>query len=374
MKLVTKYLLKELSAPFLLGIVLFTFVLLFGKFLKLTDLVVNKGLNVLDLILFIVLGVPETFILIVPMSVVLATLMAYGRLASDNELIVLRASGYPLRSLLIPTLVTGLAASLVLVGFSEYGAPQISRYRHRQLSSMKQPDPEALMKARTYQTVGPFTLFANEVRGKQMFGVYIEDHRTPRTKLIYSKSGTWDKEESTYFLTLRDGSVHQRGKNDEQYRVLKFQKQTIQFRRKSSNVSTGEEQKQPLSKKWDLYQQASHRYRNLSDKEDQEKVKHARMVLRKRSISLHRSLAFPFASFFLVLIAAPLGVLSKREGKSLGFSISIGIIFLYYMITTFAEPLALNGWLPPPVAMWSANIVFGISGIGLLTWLRLRKG
>lgn len=381
MKLITRYLLKELGVPFLLGLVLFTFVLLFGKFLKLTDLVVNQGVNLFDLVVFVLLGIPETFPLIVPMAMVLATLMAYGRLASDNEITILRISGLPLLSLLLPTLATGLFLSLVLVGFTEYGAPSVAEYRYKKLAEMKQPDPADLMKPKSYLEFGDFTIYAETVNGPEMGGVYLEDRRDENTKIIYSQRGTWEETNSGHRLVLRNGSVHQKGEGTTRYRVLNFQTQTIQFEIGATKSSGQQDEVRSITERWAEYREAEEQLQSLrerlgdADINDRQKQKftHARNAMITRGISFHRSIAFPFASFFLVLIAAPIGMLAQNEGKSIGFSVSIGIIFVYYMVTTLAEPLALNHWLSPGVAMWSANILFGLIGIGLYGWISRNK-
>lgn len=372
MKIVSRYLLKELISPFLLGIVLFTFVLLFGQFLQLMDLIVNQGVSAGNLILFTLLGIPETFVLTVPMSMVMATLMAYARLAADHEIIIFRLSGFPLRTLLLPTLLLAFCLSIGLLGFRQYISPPLANYRQQTLVSLRKPDPARLMKAKTYQQFGDFTLYASEVNGRHMTGVHIEDHRTSPPKDIYSERGTWKQTENDYRLILRDGSIYQRGDDKHQFRVLSFQETTLRFspdepQKKKTEVTNS------LTELWEDYQHSHDNLRELQKKQSsgtgnvsEEQIQRAKKLMLQRALEFHREVSFPMATFFLVLISAPIGMISRREGKSMGFTVSLAIIFVYYMLSTFAEPLAINGWLHPALAMWLANLLFGLLGLGLL--------
>jgi LPS export ABC transporter permease LptF len=377
MKLITRYLLKELASPFLIGVVLFTFILLFGQFMELTDLVVNQGVSIFNLVTFVLLGIPETFTLIVPMAMVLATLMAYGRLAADNELVVLRAAGVPMYSLIIPTLVTGLVLSVLLVGFTEYVAPTLSSYRAQKMAEMKQPNPMGLMQPRTYKELGPFVVYAERIDGRRMEGVYIRDNRGPGSREIWSETGRWARTNGRYELVLQDGEVHEPGASAEEYRVMNFQSQTIQFQPDQTRSPSGDEQVRSLGERWDQYRNAYEKYNQLRGRRSEPDgnrpadnvVNRARTMYVKAGLNFHRAVAFPFACFFLVLIAAPIGMLAQQEGKSMGFAASIGIIFAYYIMMLLAEPLALNHWVGPATAMWSGNVTFGAVGMALMAWL-----
>jgi len=381
MKIVTRYLLKELTIPFLLGILVFTFVLLFGQFLELMDLIVNQGIDPGSLILFTLLGIPETFILTVPMAMVLATLMAYGRLSCDQEIIIFRLSGFPLRKLLLPTLVLGFVLSIGLLAFRQYVAPPLSEYKQEMMQSLSQPDPARIMKEKTYQTFGDFTLFAEHVNGLKLRNVHIEDRRNKPPRDIYSDRGRWLEEDDRYRLVLHDGTIYQRGENRSEYRVLSFRETTLTFEPDNSG-NTGDQPTRTLTQLWEEVQQARtnrldlllEKRRNGSQEMLDKKLKQAERMLKRKSVDFHRAISFPLATFCLVLIAAPIGILCREEGKSAGFAISLGIILAYYLLTTFSEPLAVNGWLSPWLAMWSANLLFGGIGIILLGRLAWKGG
>ncbi len=112
-KTITTYILKELSGPCLLGLLIFTFVLLMEKVLDLIELVINKGVSlkaVLELILYIM---PSFLVLTIPMAVLVATLTAFGRLSTDSEITAMKASGISLYTMFVPVMIFALGAMLI---------------------------------------------------------------------------------------------------------------------------------------------------------------------------------------------------------------------------------------------------------------------
>lgn len=378
MKLITRYLLKELLLPFLLGLLLFTFLILFGQIFELTDYVVNKGLPLLDVILFVVMGVPESLPFTVPMAIILAVLMAYGRLAADNELTVLRASGYPLSSLVLPPLVVGLCLAVGVLGLKQFVLPELARQRNQRLLQMKQLNPVGLLQPKSTLKLGSYTLYAEEVDGKQLGGVEIIDHNYQPPLQIVSRKGRWSKtSDNAYRLLLFDGQINQRGEEDS-YRVLNFQRHVVRFQLEEVGEEQLEPDQQRPSRLWSKYRRTYRKWRQLSERRNNDNrgadpgnLRQLEEKLRERGMYFHQALAYSFASFFLILIAAPLGMLAKQSGKSIGLGMSLVIILLYYLLKTTGEQLALGGWLPPSLAMWSPNLLFGIVGVGifaLLVW------
>jgi LPS export ABC transporter permease LptF len=384
MKLVTRYILKELSMPFFLGLLLFTGILISHQLFDLADLIINKGFALKQVIGFVASGIPTTFFFTVPMAVLLATLMVFGRLAADLELTVLRASGYPLHSFITPPLIAAFVLTGCLLGLREYGLPPLSRYQEKILMELEIPDPPGLMVPGRHLTIGSYTIFAENVQGNKMENIFLEDNSDPNSPLtIYALEGQWEKiDPITYRLHLEDGTMHQLHKTD-QYRQIRFQSQTVQikFNTFSENMNKAPEKTPPLSALYSKLSDAKTSYINYKNKiSDKKPTKASRKRLhnlaidsREKSIEFHHELALPFATLFLVFFGAPMGIVTSKIGKSLDFVLSLGIIVLYYLLLTGIEPLAINGWLPPAIAMWLPNTIYGICG-GILFLYLEHKG
>ncbi|MFP4687089.1 MAG: LptF/LptG family permease [bacterium] len=379
MKLITRYLLKELSFPFLIGLLLFTGILLTHQLFDLADLIINKGFAPAQVAGFIASGIPTTFFFTIPMAVLLATLMAFGRLAGDLELTVLRASGYPLRSFITPPLIAATVLTAGLLGLREYGLPPLSRYQEQLMLELEIPEPPRLMVPGRHLNIGPYTIFAENIYNSKMEDVFLEDSSAPESPLtVYARQGRWEKiDPITYFLHLKNGTMHQLHRNGE-YRNIRFDKQMIRIELKTFSVNLQEVSGEvpPLTTLYKEYIQAGnhyHKQRQKNQENNKRKLQRLATIARKKSIDFHQELSLPFATLFLVLLGTPLGILTSKMGKSLSFTLSLGIIVLYYLFLTGSEPLAVQGWIPAAWAMWLPNIIYGLCGGGLLLYLN-KKG
>lgn len=375
MKLVTRYILKQLFVPFLVALFLFTAVLLFVELFHLTDLVVNKGVPVRGVLLVLVSRIPETFPFTVPMSLIMAVVMTYGRLSHDNEITALRMSGYSLNQLIVPPLVVGLILACLLVGINQYGLPQLVNYKERVLSKLQMVDPKGLIQPKTYLEIPPYTIYADSVEGETMINVWIEDRSQSPTKIIVSQKGQWvEPKNGSYRLVLTNGTLHQKG-GGESYSVLSFKKQTLDFQAGKSSSSHSDVTPSPtLYEQYLTYRKLEQKLDDSRSDSDEDSIESAREAFREHATKFHRTLALPFATFFLVFLTAPAGMLTKNLGKIADLVICLGTFLIYYLGLSLMEPLALTGFLPPGVAMWIPNVFFGLLGLATITYLKRTGG
>ncbi len=379
MKLIHRYLLKELFIPFLLGLALFTGVLISHQLFDITDLIITRGFSPLALLLFLVASIPQTFYFTIPMAILMGVLMAYGRLAADMELTIMRASGVSLRSLLIPPLIAGILLTSGLLMLREYGLPVLAHFQAAQLARMETPRPPELISPGRDLVLGPYTIYTEEIEGDIMINPFLEDRSREYPLRIYARRGQWIQEaDNEYILLLEEGTIHQQ--TEDEYRNIQFSRQTFPFQTAefSAEVAVDIEDAASLTylyKKMAGSREELYSLEQRIQKEDTNLERAYRRQLeetRKNTIIFHRALAIPFASFFLILVGAPFGMLARQSGKSIGFVLSLLIIFTYYMLITAGEPLAMNGWLSPSLAAWSANLFFGITGLIMLISLHIR--
>lgn len=335
----------------------------------LTDLVINKGIPFSAIAVLLLTRIPETFSITVPMALIMAVIMTFSRMSEDNELISLRLAGYPLHQLLIPPLVLGLVLTVTLVAMDEYALPKLSEFKQRTLSKIQMINPVGLMQPRTYLEIPPYTLYADRVQGNNMKNVWIEDRRHDRPRIIISEKGTWIRQTDGQFsLRLRNGSLHQKG-DDGSYRILEFDQQILSFNPKGSSGSIGSgETIKPLSKRFKQYRELEQKFEQA--KETAGNYERIRENYYRVATNFHRSVALPFATFFLVLVTAPTGLLTKKYGTVADLVFCLGIFFSYYIVLTLAESLAKTGYIAPVLALWSPNLIFGTFGVGLFFYIR----
>lgn len=371
MKLVTRYILKQLLVPFVVALFLFTAVLLFIELFHLTDLVINKGVPIRGVLLVLVSRIPETFPFTVPMSLIMAVVMTYGRLSHDNEITALRMAGYSLNSLIVPPLVVGLLFAFVLVGMNQYGLPQLNNYKERVLSRLQLVNPMGLLQPKTYVEIPPYTIYADRIEGGVMKNVWIEDRSQSPPQIIVSQRGEWVKQsEKAYKLVLENGTLHQKGQG-ENYRVLQFNRQVLNFQPGGGSSSSRSTTSKTLYQQYRSYRALAARLdRRQRTNAGEKKIEKTRKNFLEKAIQFHRSVALPFASFFLVFLTAPAGMLTKNYGKIVDLIVCLGTFLVYYLGLSLMEPLAMVGSVPPGVAMWLPNLFFGILGFGTIVYLK----
>ena len=144
MKIIDRYILKEHLIPFILSLIILLFVLLANFLIKSIDKFLGKGLDISLLIEFVFLNMAWILALAVPMAVLISTLMAFGRLSSDNEITAFKASGTNFIKLLKPALGFGIGITVLMIIFNNYFLPDMN-HKARLLSadfSRTRPDIE----------------------------------------------------------------------------------------------------------------------------------------------------------------------------------------------------------------------------------------
>ena len=115
MKILRKYIIKEIIAMFLFSLVIFTFTLVVGNIIRLAELVINKGVDIRLVGKLFFYLIPFLLSYTIPMSILTSVLLVFGRLSGDNEIVAIRASGINIYRLSLPILVIGLLFSLFSV-------------------------------------------------------------------------------------------------------------------------------------------------------------------------------------------------------------------------------------------------------------------
>jgi lipopolysaccharide export system permease protein len=346
-KTITKYMLTELIGPFSLGLLIFTFVLLMERVLELIELVINKGVrlsNVLELLVYIM---PSFLVLTVPMAVLVATLTAFGRLSTDSEVTAMKASGISLYTLLVPVLLFAFAASCITFFLYANALPWGNHNFRVKLYELARTKASIGLKAQVFNTTFPgLIIYIDQINEKDnsFQDVMISNTRDPRnSQIIFARTGhlITDEQALRVILHLEDGVIHPKEERKEEKIVL-------------ADLSLGESIWWIMQRfLWDSFffsGRASSPY----------------------LIELHKRFSIPFACLVFGLIGTPLGIQSRRAGKSGGYAISVVLLLIYYLFITAGESLGDDGQLPVFLAVWTPNILLGGVGVILLVGVARR--
>ncbi len=362
-RILSFYIIREILSSFLLGIVIFTLVLLMGRLIKLTDLVVSHGVPIADVSRMILYLIPSFLVFTIPMAFLLAVLLAFGRLSADNEIVVMKASGLSLVQILPPVIVCALVAILLALGASMIGVPWgNSAFKELSLQVLKQNITSTIREKTFWDDIPGIIMYTDhyDERNHTLKGVLINDDRNPDSPMtIFARDGnvTTETGTQTLLLTLRNGSIHLAG-SDGLYRLVHFGEYIMTVGKKESRIAISR-------KESDMWLPELRHVIDDPGTSPQDRFKFL--------AEFYSRFTFPFASLVFAILGVPLGIQNRRSGKSGGFTVSIAIILAYYVLMSVVRTLAEKGTLPPVVALWIPNILFFAIGWFFLRMASLEK-
>ena len=346
------YICREIAVPFLIGMATFTSVLLMGRFLQLADLVVSKGMLFTDIFRMILYLLPFFSMVTIPMSFLLALLLAFGRLSADSEITAMKSSGVGLYNLLPPVLTCALLAYLASSFITLYALPWGNNSFKKLLVDVIETRATLNLKERVFNDDFPgLVLYVDHYKDNQstMSGILIQDERDPKeASTIFAEQGMIVREPKTKSLrlSLKNGSVH-RTVGPTGYRLLQFQDYELTINlNKAAKEMVKNESDMTLAELQDRI-----RTHVVDDKDRRDAL-----------IEMNRRFALPFACLAFALVGVPLGIQNQRSGKAAGFAISIGVILVYYIMMSVGKTLAQKGIVHPALTVWAPDILFLLLG------------
>ncbi len=348
-RILNRYIIREISFPFFISLLILTFILLIGKILQLMELMVNKGVGFPAIGQLVLYLMPSFLIFTIPIALLISVLTALGRLSADSEVVVMKASGVSLYQLVQPIVAISLAASLVTAALGMFVAPYSNQASKSLLFSIIQNKASVGIKEKVFNDdFSGLVIYADRIPsdGESMESVFIYDTRlTSEPSTILAHRGRLYSNPQSMSVTLRleDGSVHSVNASLAAYKKTAFKSYDIQLDIATVTAKPAGKSKVELS----LRELA--RMRHTADKPKER---------REFTTEYHKKFAVPFACLIFGLLGVPLGITSRRSGKSRGFSVGIGIVLLYYVMQLAGDALGETGRISPVIGAWAPNIIF----------------
>jgi lipopolysaccharide export system permease protein len=358
-KILDRYIISEMVGPFLLGMAIFTFIFLMNQLVQLADLILVQGVGAWQIFKVLVYTLPSLAVFTLPMAVLLATLVAFGKMSADSEIIALRAAGVSLYRMLAPVNVFAAVAFVATAYTTGYLVPQGNQALRRLLYEIVREGIGGGIQEQVFNNdFEGLTIFIHntDVTGNYLEGIVIHDERTKdRLQTITASRGTIRQDPGSFrlLLHLEDGAIQQVAQGRERFRLLQFKDYDLQLELPVVD---------PNSKRF------RKRVRDMSMRElgqAAEKAHDPETAL-PIAVEVQRRYALPVTCFLFATIGVPLGVRSRRSGKSAGFATAIGVILIYYMLMAGGENLALSSALPTFLAVWVPNLLFATAAGFLL--------
>ena len=351
MRILTRYILREVTAHALIGVAIFTFVLFTRDLGRILELVVRASAPLPSVAEIFFFTVPLALTYTLPMSVLVGILIGLSRLAADSEVTAMRASGMGVWSFLRALSVFVLAAWLIAMFNSLYIAPRAQAALGHLEDRLKGSQVSFEIQPRVfYEGFPKKVLYVQDVKTAQGAAVWkgvfmadLTDATNPKITLAKEAIVVSEGQDRLH-LHLVDGSEHETDPRDaSNYTISTFQQTDIPLDLPSTENKPDESLPADLMETSALWQKAA-RLDPVS----------ARWYL----IAFHKRLALPTACLVLSLVGIPLGLSSKKSGKSGGFVLTILLVFVYYVISLIGVSFARQGRVSPWFGAWLADILF----------------
>jgi len=362
MRILRDYLLREFRGPLLLCMSVLTFLMvLIGNLKRIADLVINKGVDIFSVLQIFIYLTPYIVTYTLPISVLVAILLALGRLSSDNEVIAIRSSGINLFRLLLPLLSIGFALSLALAIFNDRAGSYAHFAYRRTLQEMGIKNPTAAFEEGVFiDSFKKYILFIYKVDQKKNrlsnIRIYEPQGDDKPTRTIVAKSGEFITIPCKNIVKLKliDGTSDEPDPEN----PTNFYK--LNFRTYFMDLDMVQMQDKVVEKKYK--EMTIRELKKEAAKLENEGINPAPLITK-----IHEKIALAFSCFVFMLLGSSLGIITRRREKSINIGIAVLIIVCYYPMYIGLVALAMEGKLPAAFALWAPNIMFGSIG-GYLTY------
>lgn len=354
--IIRRYVFKEMIPPFLINLIVFSFIFQMAKILDVTDLVMNHGVSASSILLFLIYAMPRFLVFVVPMSIMMGVLLAFLRLSNDNEIIAMKAGGLSIFGLLPTIFVFCLVGCLVTGFMCIYGSPWGRLSSKALLLETAASNIHIGLKERRFNdSFDGVMLYVSEIdpHDKTLTDVFIEDRQTPgMASTIIAPKGKLLGEtgKNSFRLTLFNGVINQVDQKSKTVHSVRFDTYDINL-----------EFAQVLSAK----KQSKKGRKEMSLAELRQSLKTATPKNAKYYLTLmeyHKKFSLPFACFVLGLLAVPLGIQSNFAKRSFGMVLGLFFFLIYYVLMSAGWVLGESGTCPAVIGMWGPNLVIG--GVG----------
>jgi|GEM_PF-503588 len=368
-----RYLLKEISPPFLLSLLIVTFLLASNEMLLLFERFISSGISFMMIMLLFFLLVPSILSLTIPMALLVGILSGLSRMATDQEIIALETLGINRKKIFRPILCFSFLGFLITVLLQFYLAPWANQKWASAFTSFAYGTMQNHLKPGVFNTTLPESI------------IYFQK-ATPRNgwKNVFIQTSSDEGEMETIFaqngmlhvypgqmravIELHNGIIHSyQSSAPEKYGILAFEKMEEEI--KTDDASYTLDQKQRLKSKTvtSLLTEVKRIRAKLNESKDQGSdspgTRRKKRRIAVRTIEIHKRTAISFSCLIFAILSLTLGISNKYGGKMAGFSVSIAIFLCYYLVMTAGIQFAMKGKLAAWLGVWAANILMCIASV-----------
>lgn len=358
MKIIDKMILKDFFPSFFLALFLIIFVLLVNRVFELVNLLIGKGIPFFIVLKLFIFNLPFIIFLSIPMSVLVATIMTFGRMSSDLEIIALKSSGInPYRFIFSLTFfstilfVTTFFFSDVVVPYSNHKVKQL----FIQILNLRPAvNVEKGIFKKSYDN-GVYFYFDDIKNDNTFLNCFILKDK------IYIRADSGYifmlKGDNTISIHMKDGEIFE-VVSDGRYKKSSFSS-FVQSIKVSGDIVEGGfdirgDREMSVRMLLESIRNLNKSYENKKGKDyDNRRKKSVYRYL----VEIHKKFSISFGVFAFVLLGGIIGIRLKRSSIAIGFAISTILFVFYYVLLVLGEQLSDNGFINPSITIWFPNFL-----------------
>ncbi len=356
-RILDRYIFQEVVFAFLFAICAFTAVFIgSGTLFKIARYITDYGASLSSVVKIFVYGLPAIIMWTFPMSMLLATLLTFGRLSSSSEITAMKSCGISFSRIAAPAIVLGMIVTITAILFNEHVVPWANTAYNNVVYYEIQGNTE--LKSQDHIIVKEFSgdrmerlIYAREYKAQEeiLEGVTMQvlNENGKVTHVENASYAEWRDEK----WIMHDGMIYDLS-DDERTHTMKFDQQILPVNASPRQIVREQKKPEELT---------------MSELKAQIEIMKSQYVnTNKLETELYQRVTVPMASLIFALIGVPLGLQPTRTPSSVGFALSVVIIFLYYAIMTLANAIGRSGAIAPMYAVWIPNIIGLLSGFVLI--------
>ena len=361
LKILDRYLVREIVPPMLLALVGLTFVLMMPPIIQNAEKLIANGVPWTIVLRVLLTLVPQALGVTIPMALLYGILFGLGRLSADREFVALQACGVSVFRVFRPIALLAVVACAATAYNMIVALPNANQTFREIIFNIVASGAESDIKPRVFFTNFPNrVLYVRDIQPATGWrDVFLADATQPEHTVVFvAKTGrlVLDREKRSVELVLENGTQHTTSRDhSEEYdanafetTVIRIDPETIFPRTqivKGDNEKTIAELRQTVA---------------------ENTARHAPSG--SQLYTIQQKFSLPVACLVLALIGAALGASNSKDGKLASFALGTGVVFVYYIILYSARAGAFAGRLPPGFAPWLVNVVLGAAGAALMFW------
>ncbi len=419
--LIFLYILKNHATPFVFSAATLMGIFLLQFLMKAADKLVGKGLDFIVIFELIAYNLAWMVVLVIPMAVLVATLMAFGSMSQNNEITVMKSSGVSLYKMMLGPFLASILVAGLLISFNNDVLPDANHQAKILMFEISQKKPTLSIEPGIFsQEVNNTAILVRDIDRKtgMMTQITLYDYSDPsKINIVTAETGKlyFTADMTKLIMDLNNGEIHETDqKENGLYRKLLFSRHKItmnadQFSIQSSGIGSHRGDRELSAEDmwvrvdslmalrnsyFTMFMADVNRYfigdslekrrpaktddtappdfRNMITKLQAQKNLIISSSMRvdmmqgeadKYLVEIHKKYSIPVACIIFILLGSPLGIMTRKGGFGMAASISLFFFLIYWAFLIGGEKLADRGIVTPLWGMWSANLLMGVLGI-----------